>query len=574
MPFYGLPWHLPRPATTFHCTFHGTRSRRAVQDTGGQPVFLSILELLTTPHGTVYLVVFSLASLSDDFAGTVDSTVAQLQSIQLFATGAPVILVGTRKGEVRGGARALKALSDRLHEQLHRRCAPAIEGLQLSHLPAHGEMCFYGVENSNGFAGDATIRELVGAIEKAALQLPSMKQRVPLKWLRVLDALRSLSAIERCVSLSAVKAIAQQRGLPHPGIEGGLERELPAMLSFFTSLNAVLWYDTPKLRDLVIIDPKWIIDAVTCFARDFKLADHSSNHKRMHHLDQRARREQPEAWSQLIEGKATLSSSLLRLLWSDAEFAPHFEALLDLVTNFGLAIPLPTRPNEFLVPALLPAATLAAQPRGWPAVRSNAARLRIFFHLKGQFEFLNTGALLCDRSELSEGYFPVRIFHKLCAGLFGCSYRTASGIEPAIDRHTAYIAIDETLVMLAYDAEESSMHVTLCTDGKEIGKDGSAGAVADRLRVLLFEELFAHSSLSFHMLAQVPGSNELVNLDELPKAGAGLGSVVVLRGERVEVDVLKVRLLLIACKRALIACMQGRCAQGAAPCMHAIRAPR
>ena len=34
-----------------------------VQDTGGQPIFLSILELLTTPAGTVYMVVFSLAKL-------------------------------------------------------------------------------------------------------------------------------------------------------------------------------------------------------------------------------------------------------------------------------------------------------------------------------------------------------------------------------------------------------------------------------------------------------------------------------------------------------------------------------
>ena len=34
-----------------------------VQDTGGQPIFLSILELLTTPEGTIYLVVFSLPKL-------------------------------------------------------------------------------------------------------------------------------------------------------------------------------------------------------------------------------------------------------------------------------------------------------------------------------------------------------------------------------------------------------------------------------------------------------------------------------------------------------------------------------
>ena len=54
--------------------------------------------------------------------------------------------------------------------------------------------------------------------------------------------------------------------------------------------------------------------------------------------------------------------------------------------------------------------------------------------------------------------------------------------------------------------------------------------MADRLRVLLFEELQAYKHLRYHMLAQVPGSDSFVNLDELPKAGVGLGSVM-LRGE-------------------------------------------
>jgi len=80
------------------------------------------------------------------------------------------------------------------------------------------------------------------------------------------------------------------------------------------------------------------------------------------------------------------------------------------------------------------------------------------------------------------------------------------------------------------------VHVTLCTDSS----DGSAGAVADRLRVLLYEELCAYKNLRYCMLAQVPGtgSHQLVNLDELPKAGAGVGSVM-LCGERVSIELLK-----------------------------------
>jgi hypothetical protein len=101
-----------------------------VQDTGGQPIFLSILELLTTPEGTIYLVVFSLPKLQQAFEDTVETTVGQLKSIQLFATGAPVILVGTRKDDVTGGAKALKDLSTKLLAALQSQCGPAVKGLE------------------------------------------------------------------------------------------------------------------------------------------------------------------------------------------------------------------------------------------------------------------------------------------------------------------------------------------------------------------------------------------------------------------------------------------------------------
>ena len=80
---------------------------------------------------------------------------------------------GTRKGQVAGGARRLLELSGRLLDELRRRCAVALDGL-VQNTPE--QLCFFAVENSAGFAGDKTIRELVKAIEAAAHSLPSMKQ--------------------------------------------------------------------------------------------------------------------------------------------------------------------------------------------------------------------------------------------------------------------------------------------------------------------------------------------------------------------------------------------------------------
>ena len=57
-------------------------------DTGGQPEFLPLLELLLTPEGTVYVVIISLTKLQDSFDATVASTISQLHSIQLLAAGA------------------------------------------------------------------------------------------------------------------------------------------------------------------------------------------------------------------------------------------------------------------------------------------------------------------------------------------------------------------------------------------------------------------------------------------------------------------------------------------------------
>ena len=68
----------------------------------------------------------------------------------------------------------------------------------------------------------------------------------------------------------------------------------------------MLWYDTPSLRHLVILDAKWVVDAATSFIRQYNLKDHAENYERMAALDERARREEPRAWDLLTKGSAIL----------------------------------------------------------------------------------------------------------------------------------------------------------------------------------------------------------------------------------------------------------------------------
>ena len=95
----------------------GDRQRNLVlkvQDTGVQPIFLSLLELLTTPGGTIYLIVFNLKKMHTSFEDTMEDVVGQLKSIQLHAAGATTLLTGTRKDQVEGGDKEIKRLSDQL----------------------------------------------------------------------------------------------------------------------------------------------------------------------------------------------------------------------------------------------------------------------------------------------------------------------------------------------------------------------------------------------------------------------------------------------------------------------------
>jgi hypothetical protein len=135
-----------------------------------------------------------------------------------------------------------------------------------------GELCFFAVENSKGLDGDETIRRLAMAIDEATNELPAMQELLPGAWLQVYDELRrrvKASPPAQWLTLSEVQSSALQCGLPHRGLK--LQDEVRAMLLFFHSLCAVLWFDEPELRELVMIDPQWLIDGISYIVRNFTL---------------------------------------------------------------------------------------------------------------------------------------------------------------------------------------------------------------------------------------------------------------------------------------------------------------
>ena len=330
---------------------------------------------------------------------------------------------------------------------------------------------------------------------------------MPLEWLRVYDELRRIAPQQRRVDLAAVRRICQQCGMPHAGFT--LEQELEALLGYLHALNAVLWYDTPELRDLVILDPQWLVDCATSIIRDYKLKDHTDGYQRMKELDQEAIRKHPDAWSALTEGRATLSRPLMHILWRQPEFEKHQAELIDLMVRFGLFVPLPNQPDHWLVPTLLRDAT--ALPMGWQPPRPDDAKLRLHFSLGG----FATDKLVYHTDELSAGFLPIGAFHRLCAAAISSSQPHASGAELALFRNYAYVCFGTELIVLRHVPAESSVAVQMYNAGTQ----GSGALVLDRLRVILSSELSAYSNLQWCILTPLESTGGTwINLDVLPTA--------------------------------------------------------
>lgn len=47
-----------------------------------------------------------------------------------------------------------------------------------------------------------------------------------------------------------------------------LKVEVDSLLTRFTELGLVLWYESPELRNIVVLDPQWVITAVCTIIRD------------------------------------------------------------------------------------------------------------------------------------------------------------------------------------------------------------------------------------------------------------------------------------------------------------------
>ena len=490
---------------------HRSRERQQnltlrVQDTGGQHVFSQVIDLLSCPGGSVYMVVFSLEEMRGNRDDSINHIVWNIEAIHAFASSAPLVLVGTHRDALT--KKQLKECSDKVEDALGERCGARVSGL----VRTSAGSCFFAIENTHGFQGDDSIKELVQAVGSSAEKLPSVKKTVPLKWLQLYEEL--LLSKKRCVELQELRVIANKCGMPHEGHT--IDMELHEMLKFFHSLNVVLWFDTPSLRNLVVLDVQWVIDACSCFIRDFNLPDHQEGFKK---LDEIAEAEVQEAF-QALKNSSIVQTELLDVFWARDEFKRHRESLLSLLTNFGLFVPVLVSPdhNETEYKYLVPALMLDLKKSD-----DKPARLRLHFKMKeqcGAAERSNkeerSREVVYRESKFRDGFFPLGAFHGLCAGLIG----SCPGLHE-MHRNSASVWFDNDRVTLTFRPESSKSCVMVHFG--ESCKVGLGALVVDRLRVILAQNLKSiYENLQCKMLVRHPDcSDKWVDIDAFPQAAKG-----------------------------------------------------
>ena len=143
------------------------------------------------------------------------------------------------------------------------------------------------------------------------------------------------------LSLREVRAVAGRCGVE--------AAHVLQVLRLLHQLGSLVFYDEPALRDLVVLEPQWLVKAVARVIRDYDLHGVQKD---------RAARALGSQWLMLTkEGRIT--QPLLDLLWAEYTGVQR-RVLLALLLKFGLACPMPNDDGQpiYLVPSVLPSKAL------------------------------------------------------------------------------------------------------------------------------------------------------------------------------------------------------------------------
>jgi GTPase SAR1 family protein len=511
----------------------------SVWDFGGQVVFAALHHLFLTPYGG-YMIVFNMQKLLDPSTAPVSFQHLDywLRSLQMHAPGAPVFLVGTRADAVPPEDRVV--LSERINKRyfgkpffISREDSGTI--VWPDEDAVHGQLVFFAVNNCES-SSDPFIQSLQRQIEVTLANESYVKDRVPCSWLTVFD---KLTQHAKAMGDGAARPIISRKEVRQHAIDSGItaedaDEQVDAMLKLFHELGQFIYFPDSELRDLVILDPQWLIDAVS---RIIRIYDTEWNRKKYgagaeavikSHSDvrdSRAKLKHPTQWEMLTH-TGILGDALAAKLWSsitEAEGALVTADMLHyLLAKFGLTVPLRGTSDgggaeaiSFLVPSLLPPARTTSDAK-WTSC------FIIFEDATGKYDTSpNSNDNIRQLSSFNDGFLPNGLFARLLAKLVDWSQNTGGGGANQYYANHAKLFFCGQL--------EMECHLDVLSIG---GADGglsarciqvrlnklNAGPMMDRIESLLQKiEAECMKRLNFHVAANV--SVDVARTD----LGAGAG---------------------------------------------------
>lgn len=191
---------------------------------------------------------------------------------------------------------------------------------------------------------DKNIEQLVKTIREKFSKQEYWGEEMPLSWLALEETLKEFSLHESkpLVRFEDVASLAKT----HHRFE---TQDVEDFLVLYNALGEVIFFRDEELRDLVILKPQWLIDALKCFITIPKYKYREPGYEKY--------------WKKLDEG--ILDDALIQAVWGqNADLINNKKYLLSLMRKFDLIQPLhinkksevnpdPNSDTEYVIPCLL-----------------------------------------------------------------------------------------------------------------------------------------------------------------------------------------------------------------------------
>ena len=173
------------------------------------------------------------------------------------------------------------------------------------------------------------VRRLRNELLAVVTELPQLRQKIPLKWLRFEEALNDKKTKgQPFISLEEARRVARDKC----GIDD--DQLFFTLLKFLYDQRIFLHFDdTPELMDMVISDPQWLIDL---FRKVITVKPYDPAAEE-HYLE--------ELWAKL-ETDEILDNRLLQIVWGFFLKKEKAQSLIALMEKFSLVCSLPSVDNQ------------------------------------------------------------------------------------------------------------------------------------------------------------------------------------------------------------------------------------